>query len=78
MLASQETSDEQEKEREMTDCCVSKENGFKCTCLPKNKRYGQQAEDDGFADYEMENKRDRDDEDRKLEDDADREMGDER
>ena len=59
-----EHADEQEEH----ECCQSKENGHKCTCLPKNPLYGQQSEDDGYADYCLEEKQDRDEEDRKLDD----------
>lgn len=40
------------------DCCISKENGFKCTCIKTGYAYSQQAEDDGYADYKNDMKRD--------------------
>lgn len=42
----------------MSDCCVSKQNGFKCTCLPKRWSNSQQAEDDGKADHDYDRDRD--------------------
>ena len=51
----------------MEDCCVSKENGFKCTCIKTGYAYSQKAEDDGYGDYLIENQRDRDHEDQLIE-----------
>jgi len=48
-------------------CCISYDNGFKCVCLPSHPHYNQQAEDDGLADYEYENKRDAEWEDKLME-----------
>lgn len=43
----------------MTDCCESKENGFKCTCVKTGWAYSQQAEDDGLGDHKRDEQRDR-------------------
>jgi hypothetical protein len=37
---------------EKEDCCKSKQNGFKCTCIKTSYAYTQQAEDDGQGDYD--------------------------
>ena len=41
------------------DCCESKENGFKCTCVKTGWAYSQRAEDDGRGDYERDQQKDR-------------------
>lgn len=49
-----EHADELEEE----ECCESRQNGFPCTCIKTGWLYSQVAEDDGYADYINDMRRD--------------------